>query len=66
MVDLNSTIAMVSLIVYKLNRDSQNGKTETQFLEMQFKYRETKKQKRICPNHKTEIKQNKIRLMKNT
>ena len=34
MVDLNSTIAMVSLIVYKLNRDSQNGKTETQFLEM--------------------------------
>lgn len=26
MVDLNSTIAMVSLIVYKLNRDSQNGK----------------------------------------
>lgn len=48
MVDLNPTISIVSLIVYRLNRDSQNGEKETQLLEMQFKYKETKKQKRTC------------------
>lgn len=41
---------MVSLIVYKLNRDSQNGKKQRP--SFRDKYRETKKQKRICPNHK--------------